>query len=777
MIDLKKIYNKATSMLDEAYLICEDAEGKNINKAEKWIKQNFPEYVGRELTLPNGDKKTMSARDWVTQVRNDVPSSRLPKTENGKDSCKFLLGVTRLYFGFAKDTRQDEIQGKISQLEKIMKILTASHANEYDNNLNGLSYSDLDNKFKGAIQKNLDNEINALKDQHFVRDTSYQIIPIPDFQTAKKYGKWTSWCVTHQKSMYDSYTKDGLGLFYFCLKDGFQKVKAVKGEGCPLDEYGKSMIAISVNDDGSLNTATCRWNHDNGGNDNIFKDASEVSKFFGVNFFDTFKPRSVDELLAKFKKEAVPSKIADKLGGIETKNGLHVVKDGRVQTWKCIYFDLEVKCYAYDHFYWFDVNGNEIEAPQEIDGDFNCYKCASLTSLKGTPQKVGRNFSCSNCTSLTSLEGAPKEVGGNFYCGACDSLTSLEGAPQKVGGNFSCSNCTSLTSLEGAPQKVDRDFSCSDCTSLTSLEGAPQKVGRDFSCSDCTSLTSLEGAPQKVDRDFDCTGCKSLTSLKGAPQKIGGNFHYYETKITSEQEKAYKAWLKTHPKENYKELKIESTNMIDLKKMYEDAVMAAGAAPASGGEIAAPSQAGDADIVKAGMTTDDVLGKDCDHHKHGYLGPGCFHVPSKACKMFKREILAGKKKKKQKNDYAKGMTVIGEADLDRETILAIHKIPERKILAFIKDSYDEVDGAVSVQSIAYNPASKTYFIKFDDANDSKFKYVSAEFDGKQFLTADDMNVYDSAGMKAQFKKIMKLTGNAESTNWQLWTVWGDSNAD
>ena len=55
--------------------------------------------------------------------------------------------------------------------------------------------------------------------------------------------------------------------------------------------------------------------------------------------------------------------------------------------------------------------------------------------------------------------------------------------------------------------------------------------------------------------------------------------------------------------------------------------------------------------------------------------------------------------------------------------------------------------------------------------------MSAEFDGKQFLTADDMNVYDSAGMKAQFKKIMKLTGNAESANWQLWTVWGDSNAD
>ena len=59
-------------MLDEAMkdkasiLLCEDAEGKNINRAEKFIKQNYPEYLGKELTLPNGETKVMSARDWVT---------------------------------------------------------------------------------------------------------------------------------------------------------------------------------------------------------------------------------------------------------------------------------------------------------------------------------------------------------------------------------------------------------------------------------------------------------------------------------------------------------------------------------------------------------------------------------------------------------------------------------------------------------------------------------------------------------------------------------------
>ena len=123
------------------------------------------------------------------------------------------------------------------------------------------------------------------------------------------------------------------------------------------------MIAISVNDDGSLNTATCRWNHDNGGNDHVFKDAREVSEFFGVNFFETFKPRSVDELLAKFKKNAIPSRIADRLGGVETKKGLHVVKNGRIQTWTNVYDGYEGKCYAYDRFFWFDADGNEIDVP------------------------------------------------------------------------------------------------------------------------------------------------------------------------------------------------------------------------------------------------------------------------------------------------------------------------------------------------------------------------------------------------------------------------------
>ena len=160
-------------------------------------------------------------------------------------------------------------------------------------------------------------------------------------------------------------------------------------------------------------------------------------------------------MLSKFKKNAIPSSVADKFGGVETKDGLHIVKNGRIQTYKKCYKDKEGICYAYDHFYWFNEEGDEIQPPPNVDETFGCDNCPSLTSLKGAPQTVDEDFSCGDCQSLTSLEGAPHKVGGNFNCHRCSNLKSLEGAPQNIGRdfrrNFNCFECTSLTTLRGAP--------------------------------------------------------------------------------------------------------------------------------------------------------------------------------------------------------------------------------------------------------------------------------------------------------------------------------------
>ena len=320
------------------------------------------------------------------------------------------------------------------------------------------------------------------------------------------HGK-SEWCHTNGKSTYESWTSNGTKFFFVLAKRGWEKTTPPDpGSTNAYDEYGISLIAILVQRNGDLLNATLRWNH-------IIEPAKAVPGTSVDRAFLTWKS------LAETVKMDVKTRV------------LQMLKDNDVfsKYGKNIYNGLEGKCYVYDgHFIWTDINGNEIESPEKVSGDFDCNNCESLTSLKGAPQEVRGNFDCSGCKSLTSLEGAPQKVDGDFVCHDCTSLTSLEGAPQEVSRYFDCSGCQSLTSLEGAPQNVGGNFNCSRCESLASLDGAPQKVDGDFYCSNCVSLTSLEGAPQKVDGDFYCGRCKSLTSLEGAPQEVGGNFdcHY-----------------------------------------------------------------------------------------------------------------------------------------------------------------------------------------------------------------------------------------------------------
>lgn len=82
--------------------------------------------------------------------------------------------------------------------------------------------------------------------------------------------------------------------------------------------------------------------------------------------------------------------------------------------------------------------------------------------------------------------------------------------------------------------------------------------------------------------------------------------------------------------------------VLSLLEMYkkaidEDAMVSAGAN--GGGEVVSGSTPS-GDVVtnnQDGMTTDEILGT-CDHHKDGYLGAKCFHVPSKAAKKIKKRI-------------------------------------------------------------------------------------------------------------------------------------------
>ena len=216
-------------------------------------------------------------------LRNDIPSLR------DKKIGKFTLGVTRMYVdGELKDA------SIISDINATLKLLSA-HLNEYDRNLNGLSAEELISKFKKVRDNNVKKEKQEISKMKF-GISEYEIVKIDSFNDATKYYKYTNpnsrWCLTYMDDMYNSYTCGGINQLYFCLKNGFEDIKPIEGEDAPLDEYGLSMLSVIVNGEGELAYCTCRWNHDNGGNDSIMS-AVEISDIVNVDFYETFKPSGI----------------------------------------------------------------------------------------------------------------------------------------------------------------------------------------------------------------------------------------------------------------------------------------------------------------------------------------------------------------------------------------------------------------------------------------------------------------------------------------------------
>ena len=251
-------------------LINESQESKSISQAKRLLMQRL------------GYDEQQADEFIRIKLRNDLPVLRTP--EGGK----FILGVTRMFID-----RQINSANDISSLNSTLKLVASNaHINEYDRNLNGLSCRDLIQRFSTVMNDNIEAERSDINQMAFDTPSDYEIVRIDSFEQASEYGDYTTWCVTHDEDMFDSYTSDGINQFYFCLKHGFEGIKPKVGENAPLDEYGLSMIAVNVDYNGALNTCTCRWNHDNGGDDSIMN-AKQISQVVGVNFYNVFKPNTV----------------------------------------------------------------------------------------------------------------------------------------------------------------------------------------------------------------------------------------------------------------------------------------------------------------------------------------------------------------------------------------------------------------------------------------------------------------------------------------------------
>lgn len=509
------MYRKKTPIRESYTYIYESALDTNINNLARAIANDiFKNKYKQSVTDAAGNIQTYASGNPMKYDRvyiKHLVGEKIPFSKDQKSNAKFFLGALRIFGDILKNSQtEEEINRQCLSFNKILGVIVhdSNHINEYDNNLNGLSLKELQDKFGQEVEELTNKEKEEINSKNYTKNERYTITPcntwadMLQFGVSPKTGKQlTTWCVAQKeygKYAYDSYTDNGTAKFYVCTRHGYEELEPERGPNCPLDDYGLSMIAICINPDGSLKNCTCRWNHMNGGNDNIM-DAKQISDLLGVNFFETFKPRDPKKAFSKLKYDK-SNPLCTKLDiRMDIHNNYYRLKDNKIIKYNLCYKNSSIVCLANNHFEWFDLDdGKEIAPPEYIDGTFNCSKFNSLTSLKGAPNKVGKGFYCNECNNLETLKGAPSEVGGNFWCKNCTNLTSLDGGPSKVGGDFSCSHCEKLTSLEGAPLEVGGYFSCSYCDNLTSLKGAPSKVGEWLDCSFCKKLTSIDDAPESI---------------------------------------------------------------------------------------------------------------------------------------------------------------------------------------------------------------------------------------------------------------------------------------
>ena len=271
LIEEVKYITKLMGISEEkCYLITENAKNNNMKSARRYLEEKL-----------GWDNEQIM--DFFGKMQHDIPNVRM-------NNCKYFLGVTRMIM--EKQLTNGE---SIMKLNSILKYINNDESlnSSFDRNLNGLTFEKLSEQMSEGMEQAYKSERERLGSTDFgERNTSYNIVKINDFEEASEYSKFTSWCVTHDDEAFDSYTNNGICVFYFCLKDGFESIPEKIGENCPLDEYGLSMLAVCVDENGECNSITCRWNDNNGGNGNIMS-TEELSRLLGVNFYEVFKPSAL----------------------------------------------------------------------------------------------------------------------------------------------------------------------------------------------------------------------------------------------------------------------------------------------------------------------------------------------------------------------------------------------------------------------------------------------------------------------------------------------------
>ena len=133
-------------VLTEAYAaLFEDVASTAAHRAKRTIRDLFPWLAGKwdEVAVDDAGRPilTMSGKQQ-TYIEYFERNIRNFFFHDGADQ-KFEPGVARIAYGELNMENRGQDSRRLAGLKKIVKLISDGHANEYDWNLNGMSYGEL----------------------------------------------------------------------------------------------------------------------------------------------------------------------------------------------------------------------------------------------------------------------------------------------------------------------------------------------------------------------------------------------------------------------------------------------------------------------------------------------------------------------------------------------------------------------------------------------------------------------------------------------------------
>lgn len=284
----------------------------NVSRSESAARKIINKYLNKDHT----DNETLVVFNKIRSLFNVARSG---------DGARLIQGITRLYYEENLGNEQGLNQKGEWFNKFLVYLIESGEAKKFGNNLNlensghGLSLSELEDMYNNKIKIYHNNKLQSANGED--NNTGYTVIKIKgydnnnnnnnakDYEFASFYDDFVDWCITQNPDAYDDYTDNGLNQFYFCLRIGNNGVTNEKLTELynlqpePNEEllgnYGLSMLAISVNMMGELVTCTCRWNHDNGGNDHVLNE-QDIYNITGIPF-NTFKGKENSIYMKAYK--------------------------------------------------------------------------------------------------------------------------------------------------------------------------------------------------------------------------------------------------------------------------------------------------------------------------------------------------------------------------------------------------------------------------------------------------------------------------------------------